>query len=344
MWRPFAASGETRRRPAASPPRRRASVRPGRPAGRLLRGPPERRGRPARRRRSSRSLWRRCSASCDRGNRSRSLGCRGRRDCRADWRRRRRHGPSCPSFGRHRADCRPSCRCRRKAGRPRRLRRERIASRAAAIARDSEVALPVGVKAGRLCGPSSGSACSAKAIEPQAEIVLELFAPFRQLVAGLVEPRRARGVVRDAHRGRRVEQEDRVPASRPAIPDSSARAETGASRPAEWPPTAAQKRPELPARQRAERPTIKRPGQQDRHGGNRQHRRNAMTLGEGEGHGEGSGQGLGIRGQGLEIGDARLADSHAQSRLRFRTSPPAGFALLFSLPRSASLPNVIRLT
>ena len=41
------------------------------------------------------------------------------------------------------------------------------------------------------------------------------------------------------------------------------------------------------ALQRAEGPIVERPGQQDRHGGNRQHRGDAVTLGEGELHGGG---------------------------------------------------------
>ncbi len=73
---------------------------------------------------------------------------------------------------------------------------------------------------------------------PHAEIAFELFAPFRQLLACLLETRRAGGVVGDAHRGRRVEQEDQCRPLGRRVLVAQAPAETGASRPAEWPPLA----------------------------------------------------------------------------------------------------------
>ena len=63
-------------------------------------------------------------------------------------------------------------------------------------ARNSEVALPVGVSAGSSCGPSQQLRLLGKRDRQQAKIVLQLLAPFFQLAAGLVEaalrPRRRR--------------------------------------------------------------------------------------------------------------------------------------------------------
>ena len=85
--------------------------------------------------------------------------------------------------GRPPADCRPSCGCRRKAGSPRRLRRGRIASRRPTAPGPARC-LAVGVRAGRSCGPSSSLGLLGKGDRQQAEIVLELLAPFFQLARG----------------------------------------------------------------------------------------------------------------------------------------------------------------
>ena len=59
---------------------------------------------------------------------------------------------------------------------------------AAASALANEVALPVGVKAGRFSGPSSGSACSANAISDRRNVSLSLPHHFVSLSRAWFEP------------------------------------------------------------------------------------------------------------------------------------------------------------
>ena len=145
-----------------------------------------------------------------------------------------------------------------------------------------EVALPVGVKAGRLFGPVERVGLLGKGDQPQAEVALEFshhFASLSRAWSNRVMPVASSAMLIEADVSSRKTS---AGLSDRRFSDSSAPAETGASRSAESPPPAAQQRPPLLTPQRAERPTIKRPRQQDRRGGNRQHRRDAVTLGEGE--------------------------------------------------------------
>ena len=165
----------------------------------------------------------------------------------------------------------------------------------------------------------------------QAEIALELLAPFFQLAAGLIEPRYARGVVGDAHRRRRIEQKDdrRLFDQLVLITEHGAEQQQHDQHDGHGPQR--QQDSPSPGGQRAERPIVKHPRQQDRHGGDRQHRDDAVTLGKCELHGRRAWV-LGLGAWGLD----RAAKTQDQ---RPKTQNSSGFVLrrLFPFPFLAGL-------
>ena len=117
--------------------------------------------------------------------------------------------------------------------------RGQVVSRPFPAPRQSEVAWPLGIRVASCSRSSSGMRPIGEGERQQRGNRLSTVAPLFQLAAGPVEPRKARIVVGNAHRGRGVQAENQGRLLDRAPSDSSAPAGTAESRPAEWPPPGA---------------------------------------------------------------------------------------------------------